>query len=91
MVTFPHVSNVLGAINPAKEICERVHRAGAVVLVDAAQSAPHFSVDVREIGCDFLTLSGHKMCSPMGIGALRDASFSMRCHRFRREAIWCMK
>jgi cysteine desulfurase / selenocysteine lyase len=70
MVTFPHVSNVLGAINPAKEICERAHRAGALVLVDAAQSVPHFSVDVREIGCDFLTLSGHKMCGPMGIGAL---------------------
>src|ERR1700720_2094598 len=69
-VTFPHVSNVLGAINPAKEICERAHRAGAVVLVDAAQSVPHFCVDVREIGCDFLTLSGHKMCGPMGIGAL---------------------
>jgi len=69
-VTFPHVSNVLGAINPAKEICERAHRAGAVVLVDAAQSVPHFGVDVREIGCDFLTLSGHKMCGPMGIGAL---------------------
>ena len=70
MVTFPHVSNVLGAINPAKEICERAHRAGALVLVDAAQSVPHFRVDVREIGCDFLTLSGHKMCGPMGIGAL---------------------
>jgi len=70
MVTFPHVSNVLGAINPAKEICERAHRTGAVVLVDAAQSVPHFSVDVREIGSDFLTLSGHKMCGPMGIGAL---------------------
>lgn len=70
MVTFPHVSNVLGAINPAKEICERAHRTGAVVLVDAAQSVPHFSVDVRKIGCDFLTLSGHKMCGPMGIGAL---------------------
>jgi cysteine desulfurase / selenocysteine lyase len=70
MVTFPHVSNVLGAINPAKEICERAHRAGAVALVDAAQSVPHFCVDVREIGCDFLTLSGHKMCGPMGIGAL---------------------
>jgi len=70
MVTFPHVSNVLGAINPAKEICERAHRTGAVVLIDAAQSVPHFSVDVREIGCDFLALSGHKMCGPMGIGVL---------------------
>src|SRR5215471_5801592 len=70
IVTFPHVSNVLGAINPAREICERAHRAGAVVLVDAAQSVPHFSVDVREIGCDFLAFSGHKMCGPMGIGAL---------------------
>src|SRR5215469_11653842 len=70
IVTFPHVSNVLGAINPAREICEQAHRAGALVLVDGAQSVPHFSVDVREIGCDFLALSGHKMCGPMGIGVL---------------------
>jgi cysteine desulfurase/selenocysteine lyase len=70
IVIFPHVSNVLGAINPAKEICDMAHRVGAVVLVDAAQSVPHFSVNVREIGCDFLALSGHKMCGPMGIGAL---------------------
>ena len=70
IVAFPHVSNVLGAINPAKEICERAHRASAVVLVDAAQSVPHFPVDVQDIGCDFLALSGHKMCGPMGIGVL---------------------
>src|SRR5262245_14590850 len=70
LVTFPHVSNVLGRINPAKEICEIAHRAGAMVLVDAAQSVPHFPVDVQELGCDFLAFSGHKMCGPMGIGVL---------------------
>jgi cysteine desulfurase/selenocysteine lyase len=70
IVAFPHVSNVLGAINPAKEISERAHRAGALVLVDAAQSVPHFSVNVQDLGCDFLAFSGHKMCGPMGIGVL---------------------
>jgi cysteine desulfurase/selenocysteine lyase len=70
LVAFPHVSNVLGRINPAKEICQRAHRVGALVLVDAAQSVPHFPVDVQDMGCDFLALSGHKMCGPMGIGVL---------------------
>lgn len=70
IVVFPHVSNILGLINPAKEICERVHRVGALVLVDAAQSAPHFSVDVQEIGCDFFAFSAHKMLGPMGTGIL---------------------
>lgn len=70
IVVFPHVSNVLGLINPAKEICERAHRVGALVLVDGAQSAPHFSVDVQEIGCDFFAFSAHKMLGPMGTGIL---------------------
>ena len=70
IVVFPHVSNVLGLINPAKEICERAHRVGAIVLVDGAQSAPHFSVDVQEIGCDFFAFSAHKMLGPMGTGIL---------------------
>src|SRR5262245_33097645 len=61
LVTFPHVSNVLGRINPAKEICETAHRAGTMVLIDAAQSVPHFPVDVQDLGCDFLAFSGHKM------------------------------
>ena len=70
VVAFPHVSNVLGLINPAKEICERAHRVGALVIVDGAQSAPHFSVDVQNLGCDFFAFSGHKMFGPMGIGVL---------------------
>jgi len=70
LVTFPHISNVLGRINPAKEICEMAHRVGAMVLIDAAQSVPHFPVDVQDLGCDFLAFSGHKMCGPMGIGVL---------------------
>jgi cysteine desulfurase/selenocysteine lyase len=70
LVAFPHVSNVLGLINPAKEICERAHRVGALVLVDGAQSVPHFLVDVQKLGCDFFAFSGHKMFGPMGIGVL---------------------
>jgi cysteine desulfurase / selenocysteine lyase len=70
LVGFPHVSNVLGLINPVKEICDSAHRAGALVVVDGAQSAPHFSVDVQELGCDFFAFSAHKMLGPMGTGVL---------------------
>lgn len=70
LIAFPHVSNVLGLINPVTEICERAHRVGAFVLVDGAQSIPHFPVDVQALGCDFFAFSGHKMCGPMGIGVL---------------------
>jgi cysteine desulfurase/selenocysteine lyase len=67
---FTHVSNSLGTINPVTELCEKAHTVGALTLVDAAQSAGHMPVDVRELGCDFLALSGHKMCGPTGIGVL---------------------
>ena len=70
LVALTHVSNVLGTINDVKTVCDMAHARGAAVLVDAAQSVPHFRVDVADIGCDFLAFSGHKMCGPMGIGAL---------------------
>jgi len=65
-----HASNVLGTINPVKEMVNYAHKNGALVLVDAAQSVPHMPVDVHEIGCDFLAFSGHKMLGPTGIGVL---------------------
>ncbi len=67
---FSHVSNVLGQINPAKELCARARAAGAMVFIDGAQSLPHFKVDVQDLGCDFLAFSGHKMMGPMGVGVL---------------------
>ncbi|TMQ67398.1 MAG: cysteine desulfurase [Candidatus Eisenbacteria bacterium] len=70
IVSLAHVSNVLGTINPVAEIARRAHAAGAVVMVDGAQSVPHMPVDVRALDCDFLALSGHKMLAPTGIGAL---------------------
>ena len=70
LVVFAHISNVLGTVNPAQEITARAHAAGAVVLIDAAQSVPHMPVDVEALGCDFFAFSGHKMCAPTGIGAL---------------------
>jgi cysteine desulfurase/selenocysteine lyase len=70
LVCCTHVSNVLGTINPVREIGRLAHQAGAWFLVDGAQSVPHMRVDVKEIGCDFLVFSGHKMLAPMGIGVL---------------------
>jgi len=70
LVSFTHMSNVLGTINPAKEIIRLAHDAGAVTLVDAAQSVPQFKVNVQELDADFVAFSGHKMCGPTGIGVL---------------------
>lgn len=70
LVALTQVSNVLGRVNDIKHIAEKVHAAGALISVDGAQSVPHMKVDVRDLDCDFLSFSGHKMYGPMGIGAL---------------------
>jgi cysteine desulfurase/selenocysteine lyase len=70
LVAVCSVSNVLGTINPVREIAMRAHAAGALVLVDAAQSVPHVPTNVQELGADFLAFSGHKMLGPTGIGVL---------------------
>jgi len=70
IVSVVYVSNVLGVVNPVKEIAAIAHRHGAVMVVDGAQSTPHMKVDVQDLDCDFYALSGHKMCGPTGIGVL---------------------
>ena len=70
LVGIAHVSNVLGTVNPVADIIKTAHERGIPVLVDAAQSAPHMKIDVQQLDCDFLALSGHKMYGPTGIGVL---------------------
>jgi cysteine desulfurase/selenocysteine lyase len=70
LVSITHMSNVLGTINPVREIADAAHRAGALCLVDGAQSVPHMPVNVQELGCDFVAFSAHKMLGPTGVGAL---------------------
>ena len=70
LFAFVHVSNSLGTINPAKELCAKAKAVGAVTLLDGAQSAGHMPVNMQDLGCDFFVFSGHKMCAPTGIGVL---------------------
>lgn len=70
IVAVTQVSNVLGVINPIKEIAAIAHENGAIMVVDGAQSAPHIKIDVQDLNCDFLAFSGHKMCGPTGSGVL---------------------
>ncbi len=69
-MAIAHVSNVLGTINPVKEIAEIAHQNGAIIVADGAQGVPHMKVDVQELDCDFYAFSGHKMCGPTGVGVL---------------------
>lgn len=70
VVSLAHVSNALGTINPVRQIAKEAHNIGATVIVDAAQSVPHMPVDVSDLECDFMAVSGHKMLAPTGIGML---------------------
>ena len=70
ILSVVHVSNVLGVTNPVKKLGQAAHAVGAIFIVDGAQSAPHMKVDVQDIDADFFAMSGHKLCGPMGIGAL---------------------
>ena len=70
LLAFTHISNTLGTINDAAELCRRARAVGAVTVIDAAQSIGHAPLDVQALGCDFLAFSGHKMCGPTGIGVL---------------------
>jgi cysteine desulfurase/selenocysteine lyase len=70
LVTVTHVSNVMGTINPVKDIIETAHTVGALVTIDGAQSVPHMTVDVQALDCDFFAFSSHKMLGPTGIGIL---------------------
>ncbi len=70
MVTVNHISNALGTINPIQWMIEKAHEAGAAVLIDGAQAAPHLKPDVQELDCDFYVFSGHKVCGPTGTGIL---------------------
>lgn len=70
IVSVVHVSNVLGTVNPIKELARLAHNNGAVLVVDGAQSTPHMAIDVQDLDCDFFAFSGHKMCAPTGIGVL---------------------
>lgn len=70
LLALTHVSNVLGTINPVREVCREARRRGITTLIDGSQALPHMAVDVAAIGCDFYALTGHKMCGPTGTGAL---------------------
>ncbi|HLR68635.1 cysteine desulfurase [Virgibacillus alimentarius] len=90
IVAITHVSNVLGTVNPVKEVAKIAHENGAIILVDGAQGAPHIKVDVKDMDCDFYAFSGHKMCGPTGIGVLygkRELLESMEPVEFGGEMI----
>ena len=83
ILSFLQISNVLGTINPAKELIKMGKEKGALTIIDAAQSVSHMKVDVKNLSCDFLVFSSHKMLGPTGVGVLYGKNRSRRCVRFR--------
>lgn len=82
----------MGYVTPLKEIIRLAHEQKAVVSVDAAQAAPHMKIDVRELDCDFLSFSGHKLCGPTGIGVLYGKKiYYPPCRLLNSGAIWPMR
>lgn len=86
IVSAAHVSNVLGTINPIKEMAKIAHEHGAVMVVDGAQSTPHMKIDVQDLDCDFYTFSAHKMCGPTGIGVLYGKKHCLKTWNLQNSA-----
>lgn len=87
VLALTHQSNVLGTLNPVRQLADRAHTFGALVVVDGAQSVPHRPVDVRELGADFLAFSGHKMLGPSGVGVLWGRRQLLRISRRSSPAV----
>lgn len=80
LLGLTHVSNVLGTVNPVREICKEARKRGITTLIDGSQAAPHMQVDLATLGCDFYVATGHKLCGPTGTGLqVRDVPIARRC------------
>ena len=88
MLSLTHASNVLGTINPIKEIINLAHENNTLVMVDGCQSAPHFKINVEELGCDFFAFSGHKMLGPTGVGVLYSKKDLLAIHKIASAEDW---